>query len=91
VRALVRLKRFPEAIRESEAIVEGNNVLPILAHAAAGDVRQTMAAVAKWDAAPYLLSACYRDDDLGPLLRSEPFREFRAKYPEPARTDGNDD
>jgi hypothetical protein len=26
---------------------------------------------------------CYRDPDLGPILRSEPFRRFRERFPEP--------
>ena len=30
-----------------------------------------------------LLKNCYDDADLGALLRSEPFRDFREKFPEP--------
>ena len=31
----------------------------------------------------FLVVEYYRDADLGPLLRGEPFAAFRAKYPEP--------
>jgi hypothetical protein len=33
--------------------------------------------------APYLLRSCYQDADLGTILRSEAFKEFRDTFPEP--------
>lgn len=89
VRCLVKLKRFPEALQEAERInkdPEGSNrLLLVLAHAAAGDVAKTSAALDK--GRPWLLSACYHDRDLGPILKGDAFKEFRAKFPEPADDD----
>jgi predicted Zn-dependent protease len=86
VRCLVKLKRTNEAIQEAEAVVKkkyGNQVLLVLAHASGGEVKQTIAATDKLNPPPYLLGNCYRDADLGPILKSEPFKAFREKYPEP--------
>jgi hypothetical protein len=86
VRSLVKLKRTADAIREAERVAKpryGSVVLLTFAHAAAGDVKQAMEAVERRRAQPWLVRSCYQDTDLGPLLRSEPFKAFRAKYPEP--------
>jgi tetratricopeptide (TPR) repeat protein len=86
VRCLVKLKRTKEAIREADGLAKkryGNRVVQILAHAAGGDVAQTLAVMEKQRPQPYLLKACYKNADLGPILRTEPFKEFRAKFPEP--------
>jgi predicted Zn-dependent protease len=86
VRALVKLKRTGDAIREAEAVAKrrsGNSVLLVLAHAAAGDVKQTIAALERQKPEPYLVRSCYQDADLGPILRGEAFGAFRQKFPEP--------
>ncbi len=86
VRGLVRLKRTEEAIREAETLSKkrsANRALLILAHAAAGDVKQTLAVVQKLHPKAYELTSCYQDEDLGPMLRSAAFREVREKFPEP--------
>jgi hypothetical protein len=86
VRCLVKLKRTQDAIREAEAVAKkptGSRMWLLLAHAAAGDVKQTIATLEKKRPQPYFLSSCYKDPDLGPILRSEPFKEFREKFPEP--------
>ncbi len=86
IRSLVRLKRSKEAIQEAETVMKskaGNQVLLVLAHASASDPKQTLAVVEKLALQPWLLSSCYRDADLGPILRSEAFKAFRAKFPEP--------
>jgi hypothetical protein len=86
VRCLVRLKRAQDAVREAQAALRGRhaNRRPlVLAWAATGDVRQTIAAVGKDPPSTYFLKGCYEDADLGPILRSNAFREFRAKFPEP--------
>jgi hypothetical protein len=86
IRCLVKLKRSEEALQQAEAIAKrksGNRVLVVLAHASLGDAKKLLAAVAQLGHSRYLLEDCYRDDDLGPLLRSEAFREFRARFPEP--------
>jgi hypothetical protein len=86
VRCLLRLMRTDDALREAQAVAKreyGNRVLLVLAHATAGDVKQTIAVVEKPRPQPYFLKTCYQDEDLGPLLRSEPFEAFRKKFPEP--------
>jgi predicted Zn-dependent protease len=91
VRCLVRLKRADEAVREAEEVASGgagNRVLQVLALAAAGDVKKTTAVVEKMRPKPYFLRSCYQDADLGPLLRGEPFRDFREKFPEPKDEEG---
>jgi tetratricopeptide (TPR) repeat protein len=92
VRCLVKLKRTGEAVREAEALVkkkQGNRVLLVYAHASRGDVKQAIAAMG--DLLPrqqFLLEECYRDADLGPILRGEPFRAFRERFPEPKEKGG---
>ena len=85
VRGLVRLKRTEQAVREAEKLTrssQGNRVLLILALASRGEVKQCIAALEK--AGPgYLIGNCYRDPDLGPILRSEAFQSFRERFPEP--------
>jgi hypothetical protein len=91
VRCLVKLKRTGEAVREAEALAknkQGNRVLLVYAHASGGDVQKTIAVTAKLLPRPFLLEACYQDDDLGPILRSEPFRAFRERFPEPKEKGG---
>jgi predicted Zn-dependent protease len=94
VRCLVKLKRTDEALREAEAITktkQGNRVLLVLAHAARGDVPKVLATIGQQRPGSFLLEDCYRDADLGPILRSEPFREFRERFPEPTRVGPVDD
>jgi tetratricopeptide (TPR) repeat protein len=94
VRALVKLKRNADAVRQAEAATKKRFDYPlllVLAHAAAGDAKQAAAVVEKNRPNAYLVAMCYRDPDLGPLLRSEAFREFRAKYPEPKDVPDPDD
>ncbi len=55
----------------------------VLAQAATGDVRQTVAAMGEPGKAAFFVRRCYADADLGPLLRGEGFQAFRAKFPEP--------
>ena len=86
VRGLVKTNRIQEAVQEAKTLVKGrtgDQRLLVLAHASAGDVKETIAAVAKGGPQPWFLRSCYQDEDLGALLRSERFREFRDKYPEP--------
>jgi tetratricopeptide (TPR) repeat protein len=88
VRCLVKLNRTQEAIEEAREIVTnpaGNPVLLVLAHASAGDVKQAIANVEK-HFARYIVTNCYTDEDLGPILRSDAYREFRARFPEPAQS-----
>jgi tetratricopeptide (TPR) repeat protein len=86
VRSLVKLQKNDEAVKWAKDLVDkkrGSPVLLILAHAATGNVARTMDAVAEHERENrYLVQDCYRDADLGPVLKSGPFQDFRARYPE---------
>jgi hypothetical protein len=90
VRSLVRTRRFPEAVREAEAQAEreeGVQTLVALAHAAAGNATAAAAALDQHleeDEDEGGVEALYKDEDLGPLLRSELLRAWRQKHPPPA-------
>ena len=58
-------------------------MLLIFAHAAAGDIKQVIAQMERSRRDSYFVEDCYRDAELGPILRSEAFAPFRAKHPEP--------
>jgi hypothetical protein len=86
VRCLLQLKQNAEALQHAEAVAKrktGNRVLLVLVEASSGNVKKTISAVNRLGATTYLLEDCYRDEDLGPILRSDAFREFRERYPEP--------
>jgi len=85
IRSLVRLNRGKEAVAEAQALKErdGNLLLLVLAHAAQGNASEAIAAMPKGAAHWPRAEDCYRDNDLGPILRSDALRPFREKYPEP--------
>ncbi|MCI0682397.1 MAG: hypothetical protein L0Y71_09850 [Gemmataceae bacterium] len=86
VRCLIRTKQLPEALREALAFAQkqrGLSVTLILAHAAQGDVKQTLAVMESHRVWDFFLGDCYRDPDLGPILRGDRFAAFRERYPEP--------
>ncbi len=86
VHSLAKLKRFQEAIKHAEAHERsrrGDDMLLIFAHAAAGDVKQVIAQMERSRRDSYFVEDCYRDAELGPILRSDAFAPFRAKHPEP--------
>ncbi len=94
VRALVKLKRTREAIQQAELLLKkhrGNVILLVLAHAAEGDVKQTIRAMEQQESHRYSIEGCYVDDDLGPILRSDAFKEFRQRFPEPDNRRPRDD
>jgi predicted Zn-dependent protease len=95
VRALVKMKRFDDAVKQAETFAKrkyGNQLLLVLAHAARGDVKQTIAVIeGHKHSNAYLVSDCYRHEDLGPILRSEAFRDFRDRFPEPKEPFGRFD
>ncbi len=91
VRCLVKLERAAEAIKEAEKIAKdkrGDKVLLILACAAHGDLKRTLAEMEKLPPQEDFLRACYQDADLGPILRRDAFREFRQRFPEPKEENG---
>ena len=86
VRCLIKLGRFAEAIAHAEGQIKNkyDHAVPlVLAHAATQDVKQTMAVLERFHHQRYLLEDCYRDEDLGPILRSDRFRALRERFPEP--------
>jgi uncharacterized protein HemY len=94
VRCLVKLGKTKEAVQEAEALIRGrrgHGLLFVLAHAAHGGVEEAITAMAKVRAGRLALVSYYQDEDLGPLLRSEPFRAFREKFPEPKAEEAEDE
>jgi predicted Zn-dependent protease len=86
VRTLVLLKRSKEAVQEAEALVKsgmGSTALLVLAHASGGDAKQLIALVDRLQLSPGELRECYQLEELGPILKSPAFAEFRGKFPEP--------
>jgi hypothetical protein len=87
VRALLKLKRTEEAVREAEAMEKTNRpsarLLLILAHASAGDAKRAIAVAEQTPPQPFLVADCYSDLELGPLLRGEPMQAFRDRFPKP--------
>jgi tetratricopeptide (TPR) repeat protein len=84
VRALVRSKKTEQAVKEAEALARknrGDPLLRVLAHAANGDVKRTIAEFARLGDR-HERQRCYQDEDLGPLLRSEAFAALRQRFPE---------
>jgi hypothetical protein len=86
VRSLVRKKQFAEAVREAQAFTKKQrapSLTLVLAHAAQGDVKQMLAVMESHRVQYYFIDDCYRDPDLGPILRGDGFAAFRERYPEP--------
>jgi tetratricopeptide (TPR) repeat protein len=85
VRALVRLGKHSDAVAAatSRSVDDFDTVVLVLAHAAAGDVEQTIKTFEQALKEGYDLSDLYEDEDLGPVLRSEKFRDLREKHPPP--------
>ncbi len=86
VRSCVYTKKFADAVTEAEIITKesaGAKNLLVLALASTGDVQRTLAYVEKNASSRYFVEDLYRDEDLGPMLRSDAFRAFRERYPEP--------
>ncbi len=87
VRGLVRLKRSEEAVQEAETIARRKNGAPVLlalARASSGDVPGFLEFMETKKAQRFFVEDCYRDEDLGPLLRSDAFRAVQDRYPPPA-------
>lgn len=89
MRCLVRLKRNAEAVRMAEDW-ETNSCVPnptplILAHAAAGDVKQTLRLMQIHAKRYQNLATFYSDPDLGPRLRGDAMKKVREQFPEPGK------
>src|SRR5262249_36900388 len=84
IRSLIKLGRTDEAVeaaKQQQRGVSGEQLLALV-HAARGDVSATIAALGERPSR-YVISSCYTDADLGPLLRGETFKPFRDRFPEP--------
>jgi tetratricopeptide (TPR) repeat protein len=94
VRCLVKLGKTREAVQEAEALMRKRRMegpLLVLAHAVHGGAPGAITAMAKVRGGRFASAEYYGDEDLGPLLRSEPFRAFREKFPEPKVEDEKDE
>jgi hypothetical protein len=88
VRSLAHEKRADEALAELKPADEAqrNYVLEAVVHALAGNTAKTEAVLAAGIEKKHLSTwSFYNDPDLGPILRSEPFKKIAEKYPEPGR------
>jgi hypothetical protein len=86
IRSLVRLKKSEEAVREAEKINQrkhGPQNLLALALSSTGDVKRTIAYLENAKGNRYLIEDSYYDEDLGPILRTEAYREFQMRHPPP--------
>jgi tetratricopeptide (TPR) repeat protein len=93
VRSLIKLKRHADARREARVSRKkgGSDLLVVLAHAAAGDVPASLKAAKEATRnSDWVVASFYHDPDLGPILRSEAFADFRKKYPPPKDNEERD-
>jgi hypothetical protein len=86
VRSLAREKHVDEALAELKPAEDPNPdyLLTAVVHALAGDPTRTETALAVATEKGHLKTwSFYNDPDLGPILRTEPFKKIAEKYPEP--------
>jgi tetratricopeptide (TPR) repeat protein len=86
IRSLVRLKKSDEAVKEAQTLAQRPDtwhVLMPLALASTGDAARLLEYMETKKNNRYLVEDCYRDEDLGPLLRSDAFQLVRDRYPPP--------
>lgn len=89
IRCLVKLGRTDEAVKETETLWTKRYIQPdlvVLAHAAHGGLEGAIGAAERVATGRYRLEGCYAHPDLGPILRSEAYRPFRERFPEPKST-----
>jgi hypothetical protein len=86
VRSLVRQKKADEAVREAEAIAgrkDGSQVLLALAVASTGDLPRLKAFLETKATRRFFIDDCYRDEDLGPILRGDACKTLHERFPPP--------
>ena len=86
VRSFIRLQKPKEALQQAEAFNRNKNgplLLLAAALAATGDVPRVVRFIESSPEQRYLIGDCYRDEDLGPILRGPAFASFRERFPEP--------
>jgi tetratricopeptide (TPR) repeat protein len=98
VRSLVKLGRYGEALAAAESLPGEDVGLPLhkmLVFAAQGKVDRVLELARTYIRDDYDVEACYRHEDLGPILRGDGFARFRERFPDkpPAALpgDGDDD
>jgi tetratricopeptide (TPR) repeat protein len=87
VRCLVRQQRHADALAAAQRIADdyGDPYYLAMAHASAGDVSATVAAVSRCiEESDYVAADFYADEDIGPALESAAFAPFRAAHPKEA-------
>jgi hypothetical protein len=85
IRSLIRLKDFAAAQKELAALdreKRPNLLLEVVLAANSGDVAATTKALQRCKDRDFYFGSLYSDTDLGPILRSEPFRRVREQFPE---------
>jgi len=85
IRSLVHLKKSDEAVREAEIINQrkfGPQILLALALSSTGDAKRTIAYLEN-ASNRFLIEDCYHDEDLGPILRGEAYRDLQKRFPPP--------
>lgn len=81
-RSLLRLERIEEAVRfAAEEVVNGDRTNLIIAHALAGDHERVASLLDAEE--EYRLSGIYTDEDAGPILYGEEYRDVREAAPPP--------
>jgi len=85
VRALLRLNRGTEAMRVAQRWydADGSTSLLILAHAAAGNVRETVRLIRETSNAASQAGRLFSDADVGQIVRGDAFRPLRTAFPPP--------
>ena len=86
-RSLVRARRFAEARAAMMEVdeVDRPRYHRIILAAASGDADLTIRLMEEILAEDYYLYGFYNDEDLAPLLETEPFKAFRDKHPNPMK------
>jgi hypothetical protein len=86
IRSLVRSNKSKEAVQEAELLNKqkfGPRTLLALALASTGDVKRTMEYLENESSDRFLIEDSYHDEDLGPILRSEAYRDLQQRFPSP--------
>ncbi len=88
VRALIRLKKLDEAVREAKRIAAAGDeaYYLVMAYAASGRTAEAIHAFRRAVAA-HQPDDLYTDEDMGPLLRKPAYKELHKKYPPPSIKD----
>jgi hypothetical protein len=94
LRSLIQLKKFDEALKETEARSATEMMikpLHVLALAKKGETAAAIAAIEKWSLEDTLfINDCWSDFELAATLREPRFADVRVQFPDPLFGDGFD-